>query len=102
MILTLQLPKGHEDGILALLTDLCDHVEKWRDAGSIEDYGLGLVVPQCVIKELPASCYCSFGPDELCPRGAAWLVGDCDLRVCEAPPVRRDARSKALERCDRR
>ena len=28
-------------------------------------------------------CYCDYGVNELCPRGYAWIVGGCDLRVTE-------------------
>lgn len=53
VILSLELPKGHEDRILGLLVDLCDFVEKWKDADLIDDYGLCLVTPMLEIKELP-------------------------------------------------
>ena len=53
VILELELRKGEETRILGRLLDLCDHVEKWKDAGEIEDYGVSLVVPALGIKGLP-------------------------------------------------
>jgi len=53
VMLSLEFKRGEEGRILQVMIDLCDFLEKWKDAALIEDYGLALVVPQVDIVSLP-------------------------------------------------
>ena len=53
IILEVDIPEDHPERLLMVCTDLCDFMEKYKDADLIPDYGLGLEVPQYAIKKLP-------------------------------------------------
>lgn len=53
IILEVDIPTDHPERLLMICADLCDHMEKYVEKKLIEDYGLGLEVPQYAIKELP-------------------------------------------------
>ena len=80
ILVELDLPRGREKGILGLMIRLCDFLDGEKTADIIIDYGLGLVTSQVEIKQLPTHM----------------------IHADDPPQVRRDARSKALERCDQR
>ena len=80
ILVELDLPRGRERGLLGLMIRLCDFLDGEKTADIIIDYGLGLVTPQTMIKELPPAV----------------------IHFDEDGKVIRDTRDKVLERRDRR
>ena len=53
ILIDADLPRGRECGILGLMIRLCDFLDKEKRADVLIDYGLGVVMPEIVIRELP-------------------------------------------------
>ena len=102
ILVEVDLPRGRERGILGLMIRLCDFLDQEKIDDVLIDYGLGLVTPQTVIRELPT--HVIHGEREqtvICPKCRHDFIVVTPVEIKD-PKVLRDARDGILERSDRR